>query len=156
MAILSSDIFKLFGDIKCTNFPYKDKNGNYNWKYELKNRFHSEYLYHKYFDYWKFYLDKIVLIERIVRSYKELSLYDREIIDYLDRIIRHRRKFIRKIYKLGIIDLYAYNLFLNTNNPLLYSEIMELNLLREKSKYLPVFREKKDPIHVLVAHLEKK
>ena len=149
-----SDIFQLFDDYKCNNFPYLDRDGYINWKYSIKNRYFSEYKYHNYFDYWIFYYDKIVLIERIVRNYKELSLYDREIIDYLDRIIRHRRKFIRKIYKLGIIDLFAFNLFLEY--PILYSEILELNLLREKSKYLSVMREKPLPSLALVTLLEKK
>ena len=61
---MSSNIFQLFNYYKCNNFPYVDKDGNYHWQYK----------YHKYFDYWIFYYDKIVFIERI---------------------IRHRRKFIR-------------------------------------------------------------
>lgn len=154
-----SDIFQLFESYKCDNFPYVDKDGNYHWQYNLKNRYFLEYKYHKYFDYWIYYYDKIILIERIVRNYKQLSLYDRKIIDYLDRIIRHRHKFIRKIYKLKIIDNFSYNLFLSTKDmdiPLLYSEILELNLLREKTKYLSVFREKKHLELVPVSILEKK
>lgn len=143
MNIGTSDIFKLFDNFKCDNFPYMDKCGNIHWKYELKNRYYTEYKYHKYFDYWIFYYDKIVLIERIVRNYKELSLYNREIIDYLDKIIRHRRKFVRKLYKLGIIDNFAFNLFIATKYPRLYSEILELNLLREKSKYLSIYYDDK-------------
>lgn len=152
---MSSDIFQLFDSYKCDNFPYVDKDGNYHWQYNIKNRYFTEYKYHKYFSYWIYYYDKIVYVERIVRNYKELSLYDREIIDYLDRIIRHRRKFIRKIYKLRIIDLFSYNVFLEYPT-LTYSEILEINLLREKSKYLQVYREKPYSELVSVPHLEKK
>lgn len=34
---MSSDIFQLFDCYKCDNFPYVDKDGNYNWQYNIKN-----------------------------------------------------------------------------------------------------------------------
>lgn len=152
---LMDNILQLFDNFKCHNFPYINKNGEYCWSYTFTDRYYKEFKYHKYFDRWTFYYDKIVLIERIVRNYKDYCNYDREIVDYLDKIIRHRHKFIRKLYKLDIMDNYAHNLFLSTKDlefPRLYREILELNLLKEKSRCL--YNQISKPM--LVTFLEKK
>lgn len=134
--IKTSDVFSLFDSIKCDNFPYKKSNGDIIWNYV---KYLDNYKFHKYFNSWIYYYDLIVYLERLVINYKEICFYNSTINDYLRRISVHREKFIRKIYKLGVIDLKTYKLFIQMKRekyPLLYDELKELNLFEECPKMI--------------------